>query len=232
MSTAITRDRQQDRPAGQSGPAGQSDPAGRIDVAVQALAERCRYEEGHTRQVTRLALRLFDELAEPADLHGLAGPQRRWLQWAAMLHDIGLGLTGAQGHHKTALRCILDDRSIPWDDRLRRIVACVARYHRKALPSPRHEAFAELAEPDRQAVRKLAAILRVADGLDRTHRDVVADVRCRVSPKRVEIRCTVRGPAEDAEEELHFAHLKADLFSRAFGRSVRLEAIPADDDTG
>ena len=200
-------------PAG-DGPAAPDDAA--ILAAVEALADNCHYEEAHSRQVTALALRLFDELG---GLHGLGADERRYLHWAGLLHDIGW-VDGRQGHHRSSQRLILAARSLPLDDRVRRIVASVARYHRKALPGEAHEHFAALAPADRRIVRALAAILRIADGLDRTHGDVVRSVRCRVAPDRVVIACFTAGPAA---AEVEAARKKADLFVGVFGRAVAFD---------
>ena len=167
-------------------------------------------------QVTRLALRLFEELRP---LHHLGERPRRWLHWAAVLHDIGW-VEGQKGHHKTALRRIVEDTTLPLGRRVRGIVACVARYHRKALPSDRHGHFAALAPKDRRTVCMLAGILRVADGLDRTHANVVTDVGCEVSAERLTIICAVVGPAG---AELEAARAKADLLERVLGRAVAIE---------
>jgi exopolyphosphatase/pppGpp-phosphohydrolase len=193
-----------------------------ILAAARELAEEYGADDAHARQVTRLALRLFDELQA---LHGLGDRERFWLQCAGLLHDIGLS-AGAEGHHKTSLRLILRDTTLPFVGMERGIVASVARYHRKALPGDQHEHFGELPPSEREVVRALAGILRVADGLDRTHRDVVTDVACDVSAEELVLRCTVGGPAE---AELAAAKDKADLMEKTFGRKVRLVAgAPAD----
>jgi len=191
-----------------------------IREAVLALARECDYEEGHTRQVARLALRLFDELSP---LHELGDEERCWLEWGALLHDIGW-IDGQRRHHKTALAIILADTSVPWDDRTRLIVASVARYHRRALPSVKHEHFASLDADDRLTVGKLAAILRVADGLDRTHTDCIQDLSCRIEPNRVVVRCLAIGSAEG---ELYAAGKKSDLFEQLFGRELHFDIQPA-----
>ena len=204
-------------------PAGEADPLDAAAeehafAAVSDLGERCDVERGHTRQVTKLALRLFDELA---DLHGLGPRERFYLHCGALLHDIGW-VNGQKAHHKTAMRLILADEQLPFDERVRHIVACVARYHRKATPKPKHEPFAALGAADRQLVRVLGGILRVADGLDRSHMDLVTDVRCEVSADGLLIRCVADGPAG---AEIWAARREADLLEEALGRPVRLEAI-------
>ncbi|HUS91723.1 MAG TPA: metallophosphoesterase family protein [Phycisphaerae bacterium] len=190
-------------------------------AAVRAIWDRCSVEVEHTRQVTKLALRLFDGLVE---LHGLGPRERFWLECGALLHDIGW-IDGQRGHHKTALRLLLRDRQLPFDDRVRRIVASIARYHRKALPAEGHAHFAALDEADRRTVCLLAGILRVADGLDRTHTDAVTDVRCDLSPGRLVIRCMTDGPTD---AELWAAEKKSDLLELATGRAVAFEMTCRD----
>ena len=157
---------------------------GEADAPLQAvlqLAEKCDHEPAHARHVTLLALRLFDEL-QP--LHGLGATERFWLHCAGLLHDIGW-IKGRKGHHKTALRMILTTPDLPFERREREIIGCVARYHRRGLPTLKHEAFAALSAPDQRVVRRLAAILRVADGLDRTRQGIVKDVTCAIGKSQV-----------------------------------------------
>jgi putative phosphoesterase len=192
---------------------------GEADTPLQAvlqLAEKCRHEPAHTRRVTLLALRLFDEL-QP--LHGLGATERFWLHCAGLLHDIGW-VEGRKGHHKTALRMILTTPDLPFERREREIIGCVARYHRRGLPAPKHKAFAALSAPDQRVVRRLAAILRVADGLDCTHRGIVKDVTCAIGKRQVGVYCLVPEPAEDEQRE---ALKKGDLFEKTFDRKLVIE---------
>lgn len=184
--------------------------------AVLQLARSCEYEEGHTHQVTRLALRLFDELKL---VHGLGPRERYWLQCGALLHDIGL-IEGVQGHHKASLRIILDTPLLPFDKKERLIIGSIARYHRAALPQERHSHFAALKPGLRRIVRILAAILRVADGLDYTHQSLVNELSCVLSPKQVLIRCVVKGLAE---EERQRALEKGDLLEEVLERKLVVE---------
>jgi putative phosphoesterase len=181
--------------------------------AVTALARRCRYEAGHTHQVTRLALELFDELQE---LHHLGADDRFLLQCGAMLHDIGW-MEGAKGHHKTAFRLIMEAEGLPFTRQERQLVGLIARYHRKSLPSSTHPEYAVLPTHDRRRLRILAGILRVADGLDRSHGDVVRQLHCHVSPGTIAIQCTAPGPALS---EHVAAMAKASLLERVFRRKI------------
>ena len=179
--------------------------------AVLSLARSCDYEREHTHQVTRLALILFTELKE---LHRLGPRDEFRLQCGALLHDIGW-VHGRQRHHKTALQQIIADPKLPFDDRERRIVGLIARYHRRALPSDGHEYFGRLSEEDRRRVCVLGGILRVADGLDRSHRSVIRTVRCRVLRDEIVIACQADGPGD---AEVAAAQKKSDLLETVFHR--------------
>ena len=200
-------------------PAGPDDERAVLDQ-VLAFAEDCGYERGHSHQVTRLALSLFDGLR---DLHGMDRLERFLLHCGGLLHDIGWA-HGQAGHHKAALRMILQDESLPLTDRERLLVALIARYHRKALPRDGHEDFARVDDDDRRRVCVLGGILRVADGLDRTHVNAVRDVRCEVSAERIVIRCEVDG---SADAEVRAASEKADLLESVFDRQVLIEPVAA-----
>lgn len=183
---------------------------------VLALAQRCNYEREHTHQVTKLALELFDVLK---DLHRMGSRERFWLECGSLLHDIGWS-QGQQGHHKAAMRLIAADVELALESEERRIVGLIARYHRKALPSERHKAYANLSSTDRNRVRVLAAILRVADALDRSHCNAVHRLRCRVSDNEVVVICAAQGML--AAERAAVAK-KADLFEDVFERRLVVE---------
>jgi putative phosphoesterase len=182
---------------------------------VLKTARSVSYNEGHSSQVTRLAMRLFDELKE---LHGLGAEERFWLQCAGILHDIGW-IEGQKGHHKTSLRIILAEQHLPFDERERNIVGSIARYHRRKLPNKGHRNFAALRRDERQKVKALSAILRVADGLDFTQQSLVKDITSEVSPEQVIVNCAVSG---EAETERKRAMKKGDLFEKEFNRDLAI----------
>jgi exopolyphosphatase/pppGpp-phosphohydrolase len=182
---------------------------------VMKLANSCRFESGHTLQVTRLALRLFDECKTDA-LHGLGAPERFVLQCAALLHDIGW-IKGQQKHHKTALNLILESPLLTFDERHRLLIGSIARYHRKALPQKSHDHFAALSTRDQRIVSILAALLRVADGLDRTHENIVEDLTCKVTNDKIIITLKVKGPADEERRE---ALEKGDLLEKVYARKL------------
>ncbi|MCD6361275.1 MAG: HD domain-containing protein, partial [Armatimonadetes bacterium] len=139
---------------------------------LATIVEDLDPEPEHSAQVTRLAAALFDALRFE---HGLGASERELLLAAGVLHDIGWSVSATR-HHKISAR-LIEEMDLPdFDDRERAIIAALACYHRKALPKKKHRIFGNLSGPDRRVVRSLAAILRVADGLDRSHGGVVQDV--------------------------------------------------------
>lgn len=186
--------------------------------AVVAFARDCNDEREHTHHVTELAIELFDQLR---DLHGMGPQERLSLQYGALLHDIGW-MEGGKGHHKTSLRLILEEPSLPFDSRQRRIVGLIARYHRRAMPNDRHKYFNRLSPEDQHRVRVLAAILRVADGLDCTHARAIHGVTCNVSSQEIRIACDASGSADN---EMAAAEEKADLMESVFNRRCVVKVL-------
>ncbi|MCC6483898.1 MAG: HD domain-containing protein [Armatimonadetes bacterium] len=182
------------------------------------LAERCRYEEGHTLQVLRLALALFDELQK---LHRMPPEARRILMEGALLHDIGW-CKGRKGHHKSSYSIAVSAEleSVPSHEL--DMAAQVGRYHRKSAPSLEHAPFARLGPQDRDTVTRLSAILRVADGLDRGHQNIVTALRCEVTDREVTVHLECAG---NAELEIWGAQRKAGLFERVFQRRLVFVAV-------
>ncbi|MDQ1317188.1 MAG: Phosphoesterase, partial [Candidatus Poribacteria bacterium] len=187
----------------------------RLKASFQ-LAKSCGYEEEHSNQVAKLSLSLFDEL-QP--LHQLGQRERFLLHNSAILHDIGW-IEGQNKHHKTALKIILGDTTLLLNERERLIVGSIARYHRAALPKMKHPHFSSLEPSDRKIVEVLASILRIADGLDRTHQSMVNSVSCEITMDRITIRCDVMRPSEaDRQAALD----KGQLIQKVFKKKLSIE---------
>lgn len=202
---------------------------------IVALARRYDFEEGHSLRDERLALRLFDEMAR-LGLHTLAAPQfppvpsvpapeshaltpREILSLAALLHDIGY-VEGYESHHKTAFRLIMAAPIPGLSPRDQALIAHVARYHRGALPEPsKHSAFAALPPEDRSLIEQLGAILRFADGLDRSHTDAVQDLRCELQGGELVVTLL---PGHNDDGERWAGQKKARWFEAVYGVNVVL----------
>ncbi|MBM3882039.1 MAG: Ppx/GppA family phosphatase [Verrucomicrobia bacterium] len=201
-----------------AGAAAGSSAEARARQEVLAVMNRFESEPAHARHVAALAGELFGAL-QP--LHGLGGRERLWLEAAAYLHDIGwtVARDGRQ-HHKHSARLILEQRWEHLEARPVDLIAQVARYHRKSLPVLRHKRFAALTAADRSLVRTLAALLRIADGLDRSHRQRVRSVGATLTTGAVVLHLSATGAIA---QEIAGALKKADLAQKVFRRPVRVE---------
>ncbi len=138
-----------------------------------ALGAKYAFDERHGRQVAGLSLQFFREL-QPE--HMLGPRHELLLQVAALVHEIGLFVNN-RSHHKHSMYLIMNSDLFGLSHHDMLMIAMVARYHRRATPQIYHEGFASLDRDDRLAVSKMAAILRVADALDRNHMQQVRDLR-------------------------------------------------------
>ena len=158
---------------------------------VQAVGRRFGYEEGHAHQVARLAERIFGYLTRTGATD-LTRHHRTLLSAAALLHDVGYHIAH-ESHHKHSLYLIRHSELTGFSEAERDVIANVARYHRGSDPRERHESYGALNEADRNTVNQLAAILRIADALDRRHDSRVNDLRCVRNGRVVHIELQVTG---------------------------------------
>jgi exopolyphosphatase/guanosine-5'-triphosphate,3'-diphosphate pyrophosphatase len=196
------------------------DPRALRRAAVASLARRCQSDPEHTRHVVRLALELFDETA---DMHGLGATDRELLEYAVLLHDIGQHVS-RQGHHRHAAYLVEHAQLRGFSPGEVTFLAALVRHHRRGDPKPSEALYGALTHADRERVRKLAAILRVADGLDRGRRGVVRDVSAQITDNLVILRLRADG---DAELELWAARRRRDLFEKVFDRELEVVVEPA-----
>jgi len=188
-----------------------------VDVVLsscRAMGKRFGYEAEHAESVLHLAQRLFDQTAT---LHELDDHARVLLQAAALLHDVGVAVNN-DGHHKHSQYLIESTDLVGLGRSERHIVALVARYHRKAMPRPEHTGYSALRRRDREMVERLAAVLRLADALDRQHAAVVTDVAVTIGDKTLELTPTLRaGESTKLTLEAKAIERKGELFEHVFG---------------
>ncbi len=160
-------------------------------------------------------MKLFDLLAETLKLNE---SDRFVLQCAAILHDIGW-CTGEQGHHKQSMRMILEDTTMPLTPAERTRIALTARYHRKSLPKNNHPVYSELSPDEQKRIAALAALLRIADGLDSSHQSCIEDVRALWGNHQLILSCRSR---QEASEEMLAAQKKSDLLAQILALPVQI----------
>jgi exopolyphosphatase/guanosine-5'-triphosphate,3'-diphosphate pyrophosphatase len=186
---------------------------------IREFAERCRSDRRHVEHVRLLALNLFDLLADKLDA---ATEERTLLEAAALLHDVGQ-LVSYRGHHKHSYQLIIHGERLPFSPRERQLVALISRYHRRQGPRKKHREFAALPREDRAMVRRLAGMLRVAEGLDRGHTAIVEKLAIELCPTRLTIRAIPRYSDADLSLECWGAQEQADVLARVVAREVLVE---------
>ena len=178
--------------------------------AALAILRKYDPEPRHAVRVADLATSLFDQLKP---MHGLSKRDRLLLELAAMLHEVG-NFIGPNGHHRHTFYVISQTPILGLSDEELLVVANIARYHRKAPPDMSHEGYRDLSERDRERVRPLAAILRVADALDHDHRQQVTSVNAKARGSELRLKVKTRG---DVTLDEWSVGNKGDLFQEEFG---------------
>ena len=183
------------------------------------LANRYKIDRSHSQQVRKLCTALFDQLQE---LHGLSRHDRLLLNVAAVLHEIGTFIS-PKNHHRHGQYIILNSEIFGLSRHDIEIIGLLARYHRHGAPTNRDNSYAELDLFNRLRVQKLAALLRVADAMERAHSHRISKFTVRYNGRRLEL--LVPGVHDLTIENLAMTK-KADLFTAIFGYDVRL--VPAE----
>jgi exopolyphosphatase/guanosine-5'-triphosphate,3'-diphosphate pyrophosphatase len=184
--------------------------------SVLALARRCNWKERHSLHVASLCLQMFDQLAIPL---GWADEERSLLEYAALLHDIGM-LISVPSHHRHTQYLIEHAELLGFTPREIAVMGNIARYHRRVSPKKKHDSYRALDNHDREIVRRQAGILRIAEGLDRTQFGVIRSVHCELTGDQLILTAL---PVDDAELELSSAQERTDLLSKAIGRRVTVQ---------
>jgi exopolyphosphatase/guanosine-5'-triphosphate,3'-diphosphate pyrophosphatase len=180
------------------------------------LAERCHYFPEHAQQVIRLSLAIFDQTRA---IHGLTDREREWLEYAALLHDVGAHISFARHHHHSYYLIKNGDLRGFHPDEIE-VMALVARYHRRGSPKKSHQDYASLSATLRRVVRILSSVLRVAESLDRSHGQTISALELRDRGDDIQMELHTQG---DAELEVWATNRHVQLFEKMVGKPVRLE---------
>jgi exopolyphosphatase/guanosine-5'-triphosphate,3'-diphosphate pyrophosphatase len=185
-------------------------------TAARSFANRVDHDTTHGEQVRKLSKMLFQQLR---DVHELPDELAVVLEVAALLHDIG-EVVNTRGHHKHSEYMIRWGRIPGLEPVQREMIALLARTHRKPIADVKHIiGDADLPKERRQQVRRLCALLRLADGLDCEHRQRVDHVVCARVGDAIVLDLVVRdGPARGDDGLIR----KADMFRDELGLDVRL----------
>jgi exopolyphosphatase/guanosine-5'-triphosphate,3'-diphosphate pyrophosphatase len=184
--------------------------------SVIELAERCHYWREHAQQVAQLATSLFDATR---GVHGLTDREREWLEYASLLHDIGSHIS-YERHHRHSEYLIRNGDLRGFEPDEIEVLALLARYHRRATPKRRHEPYGSLPHRRRVAVQWLSAILRLTEGLDRSHSQTITGMALRDRGDDALLQLRTSG---DAELEVWAATRHAAPFESLLKKPIRIE---------
>jgi len=184
--------------------------ARQILMGARSFSRRLERDQRHAEHVRELSLQLFDQL-QP--LHHLAPEARVILETGALLHDVGHSVSH-KGHHKHGEYLTMNGDIPGLEGRERALAAAVVRYHnRKAEPADHHISYAALNTGDRRLARRLASLVRIAEGLDHSHRQRISAVKATFQRGAVGLQLQARG---DASEDILDANRSAELFEKEF----------------
>jgi exopolyphosphatase / guanosine-5'-triphosphate,3'-diphosphate pyrophosphatase len=189
--------------------------------SIVELGERCGYWSEHAQQVARLAVAIFDQTRS---VHGLGDRERDWLEYGALLHDIGVHIS-YERHHRHSYYLIKNGDLRGFDPQEIEAIALIARYHRQGTPKKSHEGYGDLPGSVRRAVKTLSAIVRLAEGLDRSHAQALEGID--LYPRGDDYLARLRASG-DAELELWAAHRHVAPLETVLGKPIRFEVASTD----
>lgn len=187
--------------------------------SVYELLRKYNWHREHSLHVSELALKLFDEL-QP--IHQLDENDRELLEYASLMHDIGYHISRRK-HHKHALYLIRNADMKGFKEDEIEVMANVARYHRRSTPKSRHKYYDRLDKETKRRIRKMSGLLRVADGLDRSHYQNVHQLDVEIQEDKITLHLQTES---DPELEIWGAERKSELFEETMGRELSIEPEP------
>ncbi len=192
--------------------------------SVLSLARRYDYDAKHSHHIARLAAKIFDDTVT---LHGMGEQERKMLLYAAILHDIGYHIAPGN-HHRHSLYLIKNSEMPGFTGNEIALLATIVRYHRGSLPRKTddirlihdHDDFWMLRRANRKRALKLASILQIADGLDRSYSQKVSGVACDVKGRKItfNVECF-----DECDLEIWSAERKARWFAEIFRARVKFK---------
>lgn len=186
--------------------------------SIFELLRKTDWHEEHSKHVAKIALILFDHFREQLNL---PVEDRELLEFAAYMHDIGYYISHRK-HHKHAQYLIRNADLKGFKEIEIEMMANVARYHRRSTPKSRHSYYNRLPDGVKNRIRKLSGIIRVADGLDRSHYQNVLEVEIDENDDRIELRLTSQ---EEPQLEIWGAKRKSELFEEVTGKKIEYKSV-------
>ena len=189
--------------------------------AVNSLFNSFPFEKEHVNTVTKLSLKIFDDLKS---IHNFTSVEREYLHAACLLHEIGMGISHSS-HHKHSYYIIRNSElMVGFNFDEIEIIALIARYHRKSPPKPKHVEIMKLSTNEQLLVKKLASILRIADGLDRSHQGIAEELDCELQNDVILFKVKSK-KGIDPHIDIWSAQQKKDLFEEVFQKKCAFVVV-------
>ena len=189
--------------------------------SIMQLGLACNFDEEHAHTVSRLALELFDSI-QALGIYEFEESERELLEYGATLHDIGTFLS-YDTHQAHAYHLIRESNLPGFQPEEIEIIANLAYFHRKNTPKKKHPNLEGLSKESVKSIRALSALLRIAEGLDRSHTGIVSHVRFYIASTEslvLEMHAQKECQLEIWEVEKHKKY-----FKKIFGYSLQSKAI-------
>lgn len=189
------------------------------DIKELLIYKKYCKDKDHACEVRKYCKMIISALKNGTQSYKDITPQQEtYLEIAALLHDIGY-VTEKKSHHKHSMELILKEKLENYSDEEIKIIANIARYHRGSFPDEnKHPRFAELADKDKNIVQLLASVLRLADGLDKPHKNLVLRMRANETADSINLYLKTIG----FKPNLKMAEKKKDLFEHILQKKINL----------
>ena len=183
-------------------------------MSVDDMLKEFSNDSAHPSEVRRLSMMIFDEVCEK--ILELPNKYRNYLEAAALLHDIGY-VINSKSHNKESQKLIIEHGFKEFNDTETKIISCIARYHRGSLPDKReHEIYNTLDKQERKIVKRLAGMLRIADGLDRAHLSLIKKIKINYNQEDEIVEFMLTPNTYEYHPDISYAARKRDLFEVGF----------------
>lgn len=185
-----------------------------MKLSAQEMLNKYSKSTSHSLEVRRLAMMIFDETSEK--VHEMSNKQRKYLEAAALLHDIGYYID-AKGHNKHSMKIIIDEGIEGFTSLEEKFIGCICRYHRGGLPDKReHEIYNTLDKKERKIVKRLAGILKISDGLDRGHLNLIKTIKLNYDEENNIVEFILTPNTPEFRPDITSAVRKRDLYEIGF----------------
>ncbi len=185
-----------------------------MKLSAEELLNKFSKSSSHPLEVRRISMMIFDEASEK--IREMSNKERKYLEAAALLHDIGYYID-SKGHNKHSMRMVIENGISGFDEREEKIIGCICRYHRGGLPDKNeHEVYSTLEKKDRKIIKRLAGILKIADGLDRGHLNLIKKIHLSYNEENNITEFILTPNTPEFRPDISSAIRKRDLFEIGF----------------